>query len=66
MERLPTVERLRRRAIRLAVVIGVITFWYLVAAGAKLDGPSTTAGWASLLAIGTSMTLLAGGAWPRR
>jgi len=65
MERLPTVDRLIRRATRLAVVAGVVAFWYAVAVAPAEPAELATAGWGSAAAVVTTLMLLAGGAWPR-
>ncbi len=65
MERLPTVDRLIRRATRLAVVVGVVAFWYVVAVAPDVPGELVTAGWGSIVAVISTLTLLVGGGWPR-
>jgi hypothetical protein len=65
MERLPTVDRLIRRATRLAVVAGVVSFWYVVAASPDVPTEFALAGWGSTVAVLAALTLLVGGGWPR-
>jgi hypothetical protein len=65
MERLPTVDRMVRRATRLGVVSAVVVFWYVVAVIRDAPGDPAGADLAPAVAVVATLALLAGGGWPR-